>query len=148
MAVVAAFVFGGDHDTPDVFERTLDFLLEANVECLQATRLTPFPGTPLYEEMDRHGRILDKDWSHYDFGHVVFDPAHMSRETLDRGVAWVQREFHARRRVIRRAWRCLGYLDPGVLMRAVLPVNQAYRRKLATIGALELADAFVPPAGR
>lgn len=91
IAVFAGFVFGSDQDGPDVFERTLEFLLDANVECLQATRLTPFPGTPLYEEMERQGRIRDWDWSHYDFGHVVFEPARMRSETLDNGVAWVQR---------------------------------------------------------
>ncbi len=89
IAVFAGFVFGNDGDTLDVFPKTLDFLLQANVECLQATRLTPFPGTPLFEEMDRQGRILDRDWSHYDFGHIVFEPKHMSREALDNGVAWV-----------------------------------------------------------
>jgi hypothetical protein len=67
----------------------LEFLLEANVETLQATRLTPFPGTPLFEQLDRQGRIFDKDWSHYDFNHVVFEPLRMRRETLDAGVAWV-----------------------------------------------------------
>jgi radical SAM superfamily enzyme YgiQ (UPF0313 family) len=129
IAVFAGFVFGSDDDTPDVFPRTLEFLIEANVECLQATRMTPFPGTPLFEQMDRQGRILDKDWSHYDFGHVVFEPAQMRRETLDNGVAWVQRQFAARRRILRQAWRGLRYLDPMVVLRAVLPLNLAYRRK-------------------
>jgi len=148
IAVFAGFVFGSDEDTPDVFARTLAFLLEANVECLQATRLTPFPGTPLFEEMDRRGRILDRDWSHYDFGHVVFEPAQMSRETLDRGVAWVQRQFYARRRVTRRAWRSLRYLAPAVVLRGVLPLNLGYRRKMAVDGTFRRGAAFAPAANR
>jgi radical SAM superfamily enzyme YgiQ (UPF0313 family) len=148
IAVCAAFVFGGDHDTDDVFPRTLEFLLEANVEVLQATRLTPFPGTPLFEEMDQQGRIFDKDWSHYDFGHVVFEPAQMARETLDNGVAWVQREFYARQAISRRIARSLLYLDPGVILRAILPINLAYRRKMGAVGTFEQAAAFVPPGMR
>jgi len=147
IAVVAAFVFGGDHDTADVFPRTLEFLLEANVEVLQATRMTPFPGTPLFEEMDQQGRILDKDWSHYDFGHVVFEPAQMRCETLDSGVAWVQSEFYARQRIARRIGRGLGYLDPGVILRAILPINLAYRRKMAVVGTFEQGAAFDPRGG-
>ena len=145
IAVFAGFVFGDDDDTLDVFLRTLNFLLKANVECLQATRLTPFPGTPLFEEMDQQGRILDRDWSHYDFGHVVFEPKHMSREQLDNGVAWVQREFYARRRVTRRVWQSLSYLDSGVVLRAVLPLNLGYRRKMVVDGTFQRGAAFIPP---
>ena len=123
-------LFGGDHDGPDVFERTLEFLLDANVETVQATRLTPFPGTALYERMDAEGRILDKDWSHYDFNHVVFEPLHMSRETLDLGVGWLVREFHERRRIATRAVRSLRYLDPVLVARCVVPVNLGWRLKL------------------
>ena len=72
--IFGAFVFGSDEDTPDVFADTLDFLLDANIETLQATRLTPFPGTPLYRTLDAQGRIFDTNWSHYDFFHVVYQP--------------------------------------------------------------------------
>jgi radical SAM superfamily enzyme YgiQ (UPF0313 family) len=146
IAVFAGFVFGYDDDNRDVFPRTLEFLLEANVECLQATRLTPFPGTPLFDEMERKGRILDKEWSHYDFDHVVFEPAHMSREELDNGVAWVQRQFYGTRTIARRAWQDLRYLDPGLIIRAVLPLNLGYRRKMAVDGTFRRGAAFIPPA--
>jgi radical SAM superfamily enzyme YgiQ (UPF0313 family) len=134
LAICAAFVLGGDDDTPEVFERTLQFLLEANVETLQATRLTPFPGTPLFAELDRQGRIVDKDWSHYDFNHVVFEPLHMRREALDSGVSWVLRQFHTRRRVARRVWKTLRYLDPMVALGGILPINLGWRHKLAVDG--------------
>lgn len=144
IGVCAGFVFGGDDDAPDVFERTLEFLLEANVESLQATRLTPFPGTPLYAELDRQGRIFDTDWSHYDFNHVVFEPQHMSRETLDIGVAWVWWQFHTRRRIARRIWGSLHYLDPVSVLGGVLPLNLGWRYRLSTDGNFQRGAAFVP----
>ena len=134
IAVCAAFMFGGDNDTSAVFQRTLEFMLDSNVETLQATRLTPFPGTPLFAEMDAQGRILDKDWSHYDFNHVVFEPQQMSRETLDKGVSWVLRQFHSRTAIARRAWRSLQYLGPGFSLAAVLPINLGWRYKLTVDG--------------
>ena len=134
IAVCAAFMLGGDNDTPDVFEQTLDFLLEANVETIQVTRVTPFPGTPLFVEMERQGRIFDKDWSHYDFNHVVFEPLHMSCETLNKGVSWVLREFHTRKRVARRVWNSFQYLDPGMVLGGVLPINLGWRHKLTEDG--------------
>ncbi len=141
----AGFVFGSDDDTPDVFERTLEFLLEANVESLQATRMTPFPGTPLFEELDRQGRILDKDWGHYDFNHVVFEPLHMRRETLDSGVGWVLRQFFTRRQIARRVWKGLRYLHPEVVLRGVLPLNLGFLNRLAVDGTFERGDAFTLP---
>ncbi len=143
IGVCAAFVFGSDGDTPDVFGRTLEFLLESNVESVQATRITPFPGTPLFEEMERQGRIFDKDWSHYDFNHVVFEPLHMSAETLHLGAAWVLRQFFARRRIAQRVWRSLRYLHPTTVLRAVVPVNLGYRHRLTVDGTFQRGDDFV-----
>lgn len=142
IAVFAGFVFGSDDDTVDVFEQTLDFLLEANVEVLQATRLTPFPGTPLYQEMEENNRIIDRDWGHYDFGHVVYEPAQMSRSTLDNGVGWVQKQFYSRRHIAGRSIRCLEYMEPSMLMKAVLPLNLGYRQKMAEDGTFRRGTDF------
>ncbi len=142
IAIGAGVVFGGDEDGPDVFARTLDFLLKGNVETLQATRLTPFPGTPLFTQMDRDGRIFDKDWGHYDFRHVVFEPRHMSAETLDNGAAWVVREFHSIRRVAARVWKARRYLDPELVLIGLIPVNLAYRQGLKPDGMIERAERF------
>jgi hypothetical protein len=144
IAVFAGVVFGGDQDKPDVFPRTLEFLLDANVETLQATRLTPFPGTPLFAQMDRDGRIFDKNWSHYDFNYVVFEPAHMSPATLDAGVAWVVREFHTASRVTTRVRKSLRYLNPLVVLAGEVPINLGFRRGFAQDGTFERARAFRP----
>ncbi len=137
IGVYAGFVFGSDGDTPEIFPTTLEFLLDANVDALQATRLTPFPGTPLYDEMEQQGRIVDRDWSHYDFGHVVFEPRHMSVETLDWGAAWILRQFYARRHVARRLWKGLGYLSQAAFWRVGVPLNIGYRRRLSADGTFE-----------
>ena len=120
--------------------------MEANAETLQATRLTPFPGTPLFADLDNQGRIVDKDWAHYDFNHVVIEPLHMSRDTLDKGVSWVLREFHTRRRIGRRVRRSLAYLDPAIVLAGVLPLNLGWRRKLSADGNFQRGAEFVPEA--
>lgn len=142
VGVYAGFVFGSDSDTPRVFESTLDFLLDSKIDALQATRLTPFPGTRLFDELDGEGRIFDKDWGHYDFAHVVFEPLHMSRETLHRGTAWVLREFYTRRRVARRWWNQLGYLGWTAFTRVSVPLNLGYRTRLSANGTFQLGNGF------
>lgn len=144
IGIFAAFVFGGDEDTSDIFANTLDFLMEANIEVLQSTRLTPFPGTPLFEKMSNEGRIVDKDWSHYDFFHVVHKPLNMDSETLHSGTAWLQKQFYSKKSIARRVSKMITYLNPGIIVKAVIPMNLGYRFKLSAYGAFKLANSFQP----
>ena len=52
--------------------------------------VTPFPGTALHQRLEKEGRILTRDWELYDGQHVVFQPARMSVDELQRGIetAW------------------------------------------------------------
>ncbi len=144
LVIFGAFVFGSDEDGPDIFENTLDFLLESNVETLQSTRLTPFPGTPLFEKLDADGRIFDKDWSHYDFFHVVHKPLNMEVETLHNGTAWLQKQFYSYKNIARRIARSSTYLNPGILIKTAVPLNFGYRTKLSAYGAFKLGNSFNP----
>src|SRR4029077_9537246 len=70
--VNGSFVLGFDHDRPDVFERTAEWVEQTRLECAPFHILTPYPGTPLFDRMKREGRLLHEDWSRYDTAHVVF----------------------------------------------------------------------------
>ena len=83
-----SFVLGFDHDRPDVFERTVSWIEANRLECATFHVLTPYPGTPLFRQLETEGRILHRDWNRYDTAHVVFQPKHMSCEQLDEGYAW------------------------------------------------------------
>jgi radical SAM superfamily enzyme YgiQ (UPF0313 family) len=137
IGVFAGIVFGWDGDTPEVFEKTLEFLNEAKVDALQATIMTPFPGTPLFEELDRQGRILDKDWSKYDFGHVVFQPQNMSPQTLRSGHDWVCRRFYSLGPTVQRIWRACWHAGPAAALAAAAPLNLGYHSRLRASGFLE-----------
>jgi len=114
--VNGSFVLGFDHDRKDVFARTARWVEENRLECATFHILTPYPGTPLFRQMEAEGRILHRDWSLYDTSHAVFQPKHMTPEELEYGYAWIyQRLFsHAsiwRRRpktggLSRSIWRC------------------------------------------
>jgi radical SAM superfamily enzyme YgiQ (UPF0313 family) len=140
IGVFAGIVFGMDSDKPDVFGKTLEFLYTAQADALQATILTPFPGTPLFEEMQKEGRITDRDWSKYDFGHVVFEPKHMSAHTLKKGHDWVLTNFYSKRSIVRRLWHALGHLSPWVVFKAEFPLNLGYRSRLMADGTFGDAD--------
>jgi radical SAM superfamily enzyme YgiQ (UPF0313 family) len=86
MMVTGLFMFGFDTDTLDVFDKTYQTVCQWDLDCAQFNILTPYPGTNVYEEFERQGRILTKDWSKYDVGHVVFQPKLMSQAGILQGI--------------------------------------------------------------
>ena len=57
--------------------------------------LTPFPGTPLFNRLEKEERILTRDWSKYDHRHVVFKPKHMSAQELFDNTKKLFEEFYS-----------------------------------------------------
>lgn len=97
-----SFMFGGDNDTCEVFENTLNFTLKNGIYSGSFTILTPLPGTQLFKQMSKSGRIIDYNWSRYTFWDVVFKPLHMEANDLARGVAWVYDNFYSKENVSER----------------------------------------------
>jgi radical SAM superfamily enzyme YgiQ (UPF0313 family) len=90
IALNACFVFGSDHENTEVFLKTAQFAIDARIDLPRFAIATPFPGTRLFHRLEAENRILTRDWSLYDAQHVVFQPARMSVEELQRGTesAW------------------------------------------------------------
>ena len=128
IAVVGAFVLGYDHDGREVFDRTLRFLEEAEVDALQLTVLTPFPGTPLHRKLEREGRLLDRDWEHYDLGHVVFAPRNLDAAELRAGHDRILARFYSWPSILRRLVRGARHLRLSELGLLAL-VGVGYRLK-------------------
>lgn len=127
IAVQAGIVFGFDEDTEPVFGETLDFLEAAGVQNATFNILTPYPGTPLYRRFEAEGRILTRDWSKYNGrADVVFQPRHMSPQTLLEGYRYAVRRFYSGASVVRRLRRSRAGLW------WTLPLNLAYALALRT----------------
>ncbi len=121
--ILGSFIFGLDEDDPTVFKKTFDFIMENNIDAAQFHILTPFPGTHLYEAMEKAGRILDRDWAKYHTGEVVFRPKKITPDELQRGYWWAYRETYTIRNIMKRCLRSSRNLMFRVGM------NVSYRRK-------------------
>jgi len=120
--VNGSFVFGFDHDGPDVFRRTVEWIEQNRLECATFHILTPYPGTPLFRRIESEGRILHRDWDLYDTAHVVFQPKRMTCEELNEGYAWSYRTLFSHRSIWRRRPE-----DPGAVA-AYLAMSYLYKR--------------------
>jgi radical SAM superfamily enzyme YgiQ (UPF0313 family) len=98
-----SFVFGMDADDGSVFERTVAWAIEQGIETATFHILTPYPGTALHTRMAAQGRILTDNWDRYDTRHVVFRPARMSGDELERGYWRAYRDFYRWGSIVRGA---------------------------------------------
>jgi radical SAM superfamily enzyme YgiQ (UPF0313 family) len=102
IALQGCFVFGLDHDEPDVFLKTAEFAVQARIDLPRYAIVTPFPNTALYKRLTAENRILTRNWELYDGQHVVFQPAKMSVAELQAGVEIAWKYTYSVRSIARR----------------------------------------------
>ena len=59
-------------------DRSVAFAKSIHAYQLQPAILTPFPGTPVYDQFCQDHRMITSDWSRFDMMNVTFLPKHMS----------------------------------------------------------------------
>jgi len=102
ITVMGLMVFGFDYDDENVFEKTANFMDEAKVDYPCYWILTPYPNTPLHQQLEAEGRIIERDWSKYDCSHVVYKPKLMSPETLQEGYWYAFKKSYSVPSIIKR----------------------------------------------
>lgn len=95
------FMLGSPGETPETIEETILFARTACLDSFQVSFFTPFPGSPAYAEIDRHG-VLDENWGRMSIWNPVFVPHGMTKEQLVKASQRALRSF---------------YLRPGTIMR-------------------------------
>lgn len=120
--VNGSFVLGFDHDGPNVFAETVEWIEANRLECATFHILTPYPGTPLYRQLYDEGRLLHKDWEKYDTAHVVFRPKQLTEEELANGYGWCYGRLFSLKSIWRRRPR-----DPAAVL-PYLAMSLLYKR--------------------
>ncbi|MBN1524308.1 MAG: B12-binding domain-containing radical SAM protein [Spirochaetales bacterium] len=103
IAFHASVIFGFDTDDDSIFDLTLEFLMKTKIHSTTFNVLTPYPGTVLFDQMERDNRILTKNWNLYDHSTVVFQPKLMSPERLMEQYLTTKKEFYSFSNILRRA---------------------------------------------
>ena len=100
IAIQGYFMFGFDNDTEESFQLTYDFIMKNKIEFPVFSLVTPFPGTPYFDEMKP--RIRHFDWDKYDTYHYMFEPNKISGEKLLSNFVKLQKEVYKGRAIMRR----------------------------------------------
>ena len=104
----ASLVFGFDDDDESVFDETLEFLHKTKVPSATFNILTPYPGTDIYNEYKKQGRLITENWDYYDHCTVTYLPKMMTIDRLYEGYQYVKKSYFSIPRILDRLpanWR-------------------------------------------
>ena len=90
------FITGVRSDTAESIRSLLDFAHGIDCDFAAFHPITPFPGTPLYEEALSRGWLEESDFSKYDMFGPVMSTEHLTREEVAHWTTWCQKNFVAR----------------------------------------------------
>ncbi len=93
--VDSAMMFGFDEHDTSIFERSLEFALDVEIDVCEPVIQIPFPGTKLYNNLEKEDRILTHDWSRYNGTDVVYMPKKMSPSELLKGQEMFYYEYNS-----------------------------------------------------
>jgi radical SAM superfamily enzyme YgiQ (UPF0313 family) len=159
IAIVGCFIFGSDTQDKDVFERTVDFVLEHEIDAVQMTLETPLPGTALYRQMAAENRLLltdyPNDWRHYNILEPVFRMKNFTpreaHEGLLRAYAQVSSLGSSLKRGLRTFVNTRSLFSTGISFSWNYQAYKTLRHTRTPLGALEEAalqsgaeSAYVP----
>lgn len=101
LKVYTPIIFGIPGETYEEGLESIRFAIELDAHYVNFHTLAPFPGSELYENIDRYGSIVGH-YSDYNFEKAAFVPRTMSREEVQKLRKLAFQKFYARPRYIIR----------------------------------------------
>jgi len=140
--VYGTFIFGYDGDTPESFTPTVEFAEHHAFYIAAFNHLTPFPGTPLYQRLEREGRLLYDAWwldERYSYNRIPFTPRGMSPEDLQRACLTARRKFYGWPSIMRRSLDTVNRGN-GFMWRNFYMINALHRQDVSLRDHYPLGD--------
>jgi radical SAM superfamily enzyme YgiQ (UPF0313 family) len=109
--VVGSFIIGLDVDAPGVGVRVAKMATRYGVDHLNALFLTPLPGTRLWDQMEKDGRLgrdeFPADWKYYTLTLPVAQYLNFSLDEISAEMLACNGRFYSLSRILRRLWHNL-----------------------------------------
>jgi len=140
IAVYGTFVFGYEHDTADSFNEAVDFALEQKMYLAAFNHLTPFPGTPLYQRLEKEGRLRFPAWwldPDYRYNALPFTPKNLTPDEVTRSCVEARRRFYSWPNILKRS---LGNRSDFFMFRNFFPINALHRNEITKRNGYPLGD--------
>jgi radical SAM superfamily enzyme YgiQ (UPF0313 family) len=102
IGVFGTFIFAAEADHPENIMARARFINRLNVDAIQTSILTPYPGTKLRARLEAQGRVASRDypsdWQYYNWEDIVINHPNIESGELARlmTMAW-KKIYHPRR---------------------------------------------------
>ncbi|HOJ32338.1 MAG TPA: PssD/Cps14F family polysaccharide biosynthesis glycosyltransferase [Candidatus Hydrogenedentes bacterium] len=97
------FMLGNLGECEEDMEETIRFAIELDPDLVQFTIATPYPGTAMYEQVLRDGRLLVNSWEDFaSYGGMIFEYAGLNPDMVNRKFREALRRFYFRPRYMFR----------------------------------------------
>ncbi len=130
----AAFTVGHDSDTLESIRATCDFAIKNKFTFAAYNILMPYPNTPLYERLEREGRLLygGKWWLHedYRFNYASIIPKNMTADELTEISFDCRRRFNSFGSIFKRALEPHTNLRTPYRFMTYLVYNPLFRKEV------------------
>lgn len=140
--IYATFVFGYEHDTLESFERALDFAIRHRFFIAAFNHLTPFPGTPLYRQLESEGRLRFERWwldANYRYNDLPFVPYRLTPEEVSTSCLDARRRFYSLASMFKRGFDGVNGAD-FFMFRNFFTINYLHRREISSRNGYPLGD--------
>ena len=105
LGTMGFFIFGMPHETEETMDKTIALALELDPELANFMLAAPFPGTEMWDLLQREGRIFSQDWRDFAIHdeRARFEIGEMTAELAERKWREAYRRFYMRpRRLLKR----------------------------------------------
>ncbi len=99
------FMIGLPTETVEDIEKSIDFAIKLDPDYTKFAITIPLPGTPMFTDMEKDGRIKTHNWDKYNFAippRELYDHDTLSWKDMDRYYTLSHRKFYFRPRYILR----------------------------------------------
>ena len=143
--IYGTFVFGCENDTLENFDIAVDFAIRHKFILANFNPLTPMPGAPLFDRMQREGRLLHDRWwldPEFKYGDATMLPKNMTAEELTRACFSARQKFNTMKsifhRINDRRTNLRSPLRAGVfLLSNYVSRREIYRKQKRALGGLQ-----------
>lgn len=132
IAVLGAFVLGGDDEDISIFDSTLKFVESSGIDILQITKPTPLPGTELWKKLSSEKRILDQNfpeaWDNYRLTKMIYEPEKMTIEDVYEGFTYLRLRYYSVMSKIQRTLSTFFTTKNLITTIIAYKINESYRK--------------------
>lgn len=117
IGIYATFVFGYDRDTEETIKEAVQFAEKHRLYTCAFNHLLPFPGTALYERLQKEGHLLMERWwlaPDYHYGVLAFRPKMLTPERMGELCYAARRRFSNMRNTLRRGFAAMQRSSPTI----------------------------------